>query len=162
MKKSITIRLKISEIIYDIQNKTYLTGRSAVNGNNHAHVANMQANSDEENEAQILRSVTTAEGILRNRLAEYLDNAVESASNTAANNSDDIVFNLFLPGNFNSSVTQTLGDATHQFITSTAIAEWFAITARGETTDYSLSASEALKTLEEALSKRLRPSRLSV
>lgn len=51
MKKSINLELKMSELIYDIQNKTYLTGRSLSSGSNHSHVANMQANDDDENES---------------------------------------------------------------------------------------------------------------
>ena len=69
MKQQITVQLKMSELIYDIQNKTYLTGRSVSDGSNLSHVANMQANDDDENAAQILRSITMAESKLRNRLS---------------------------------------------------------------------------------------------
>ena len=54
-KKTIAITLYMSELIYDVQNKTYLTGRSRTNGTNHEEVANMQANDDDENANQILR-----------------------------------------------------------------------------------------------------------
>ena len=52
--KTISITLDLNEIIYDIQNKTYLTGRSRHGGTNHEQVANMQANGDEESANQIL------------------------------------------------------------------------------------------------------------
>lgn len=45
-KKTITLTLYVSELVYDIQNKTYLTGRSRRTGTNHEEVANMQANDD--------------------------------------------------------------------------------------------------------------------
>lgn len=57
---TVNITLKIDEIIYDIQNKTYLTGKSRHDGKNHEQVANMQANDDEENANQILRSISSA------------------------------------------------------------------------------------------------------
>ena len=59
-KKTITITEYMSELLYDIQNKTYLTGRSRQTGANHEEVANMQANDDDENANQIIRSIGNA------------------------------------------------------------------------------------------------------
>ena len=64
-----------------------------------------------------------------------------------------------MPPNFNSAVAQTIGEAAHQFIVAYAVADWFAITAKGETSDYSTVANEGLATLEETLCKRTRPKR---
>lgn len=161
MKKTINLQLKMSEIIFDIQNKTYLTGRSISNGAPTSHIANMQANDDDENEAQILRSITSAVGVLRNRFAEYLEISGASSQNDPLNASDNINLSLNMPSNFNSSVNQTIGAAAHQFIVAYSITEWFAITAKGETSDYSAVAENSLAVLEEALCKRVRPSRLS-
>ena len=163
MKQEISISLKMSELIYDIQNKTYLTGRSLVNegdpGSHNAHVANMQANDDDENAAQILRSITMAYAVLRTRLSEYIDMSDVASDNESLTDSKDLTFSLQMPSNFNAGVTKTLGEAAHQFIVATAIADWFAITAKGETTDYTSVASTALSVLEEALCKRSRPKR---
>lgn len=72
-KKSITMTLYVSELVFDIQNKTYLTGRSRQTGTNHEEVANMQANDDDENASQILRSIQNAFTTLKTKLAEWLD-----------------------------------------------------------------------------------------
>ena len=159
MKKTINIQLSMSEIIYDVQNKTYLTGRSMSNGSPTSHIANMQANDDEENASQILRSITTAVGILRNRLAEHLRLDGNTAGNESLGSEDNVTLSLSMPSNFNGAVSQTIGDAAHQFIVSTAIADWFAITAKGETTDYTEIAERSLAVLEEAICKRSRPVR---
>ena len=159
MKQELTISLKMSELIYDIQNKTYLTGRSLENDTNNAHVANMQANDDDENAAQILRSITMAVSVLRNRLAEYLDTTDLSSDNVSLEVTENFSLTLKMPSNFNASVTRTIGEAAHQFIVATAITDWFAITAKGETTDYSKVAEQSLKVLEEAICKRSRPKR---
>lgn len=161
MKKNINLQLSMSELIYDIQNKTYLTGRSLSDGNNYSHVANMQANDDDENEAQILRSITTAYSVLRNRLSEYIDSGDSNTNNESLTTSDNLQLALEMPSNFNSTVTKTIGEAAHQFIVATAIADWFAITAKGETSDYTAVANASLTVLEEALCKRSRPSRPS-
>ena len=159
MKKTINLTLKMSELIFDIQNKTYLTGRSLSNGDNHSQVANMQANDDDENESQILRSITNAYAVLRTRLSEYIELDENSSNNDCLGTSENLVMGLQMPSNFNASVTKTIGEAAHQFIVSTAIADWFAITAKGETHDYSSVAAASLKVLEEALCKRSRPQR---
>ena len=159
MKKTIQLKLKMSELIYDIQNKTYLTGRSLNDGSNHSHVANMQANDDDENEAQILRSITNAYAVLRNRLAEYMEMTENISDNTSLEAEDSIDLTLLMPSNFNSSVAKSIGESAHQFIVATSIADWFAITAKGETSDYSVVAENSLKILEEALCKRSRPAR---
>ncbi|MCH5227305.1 MAG: hypothetical protein J1F16_05755 [Muribaculaceae bacterium] len=161
MKKSITLNLSMSEIIYDIQNKTYLTGRSVAGADNHSHVANMQANDDDENAAQILRSITMAAMILRNRLSEFLDAKDLMSTNESLSEKDDISLTLDMPSNFNPSVTKSLAEVAHEFIVASAVADWFAITAKGETTDYTQVAKNCLSVLEEAICKRSRPSRPS-
>lgn len=159
MKQTIALQLKMSEIIYDIQNKTYLTGRSANDGSNHRHVAHMQANDDDENEAQILRSVTMATVMLRNRLSEYLSGDDPASNNDSLTATDNISFSLKMPSNFNTAVAKSVGEAAHQFIVATAIYDWFSITAKGETADYSEVAEASMKVIEEALCKRTRPVR---
>ena len=159
MKQPVNLKLKMSEIIYDVQNKTYLTGRSLENGDNHSHVANIQANDDDENAAQVLRSVTMASAVLRNRLSEFMPAGNSGATNDIMTEADDVVYTLSMPSNFNTAVAQTMGEAAHQFIVATAVADWFAITAKGETSDYTAVAEASLKVLEEALCKRSRPRR---
>lgn len=159
MKQSITLNLSMSEIIYDIQNKTYLTGRSASDNSNHAHIANMQANDDDENAAQILRSITLAYSRLLNRISEYYETKETTSTNEILTAEDNLQLTLLMPSNFNSSVAKAIGESAHQFIVASAIADWFAITAKGETADYTTVAEESLKILEEALCKRSRPKR---
>lgn len=159
MKKQISLKLNMSELIYDIQNKTYLTGRSLSDAGSPGHVANMQANDDDENEAQILRSITMAFSMLRSRLAEYTYSTDIAGNNEILTPTDNLAINLDMPSNFNNAVAKTLGEAAHQYVVSAAIADWFAITAKGETADYTAKAAESLIVLEEALCKRTRPLR---
>ena len=159
MKSPVSLNLKMSELIYDVQNKTYLTGRSLNDGTNHTRIANMQANDDDENSAQILRSITMANSVLRNRLSEYIESSDVTTNNDSLSTDEDITFTLSMPSNFNGAVTKTLGEAAHQFIVATAIADWFAITAKGETYDYSGVAEESIRVIEDSLCKRSRPVR---
>ena len=156
---NIALKLSVAEIIYDIQNKTYLTGKSVADGSNHGHVANMQANDDDENAAQIMRSVTTAYAVLKNRLSEYIDEIGSTSNNDCLTEDGDITLTLKMPSNFNSGMAETIGKTAHDFIVASAVADWFAITAKGETIDYKSVADESLRMLDQSISKRKRPVR---
>ena len=80
-KKKITITLYMSELVYDVQNKTYLTGRSRKSGNNDEEVANMQANDDDEDANQVIRSIQSAYGTLKTKLSEWIDSENSTATN---------------------------------------------------------------------------------
>ena len=80
-KKTITITLYMSELIYDVYDKTYLTGRSRLDGTNHEKVANMQANDDDENSNQIVRSIGNAFANLKTKLSEYIEETGTTSDN---------------------------------------------------------------------------------
>ena len=75
-KKSLTIDLKMNWLFYEVKNKTYLTGRSRMQGDNHEQVANMQSSDDEEDQSQIMRSISSAVAYLHTRLSEYISNTI--------------------------------------------------------------------------------------
>lgn len=158
-KKDITITLYLSEILYDIQNKTYLTGRSRTTGQNHEEVAHMQANEDEENENQILRSIGNAFSNLKTKLSEYLNDSETTADNILTDKETSLNVALSMPANYNSATRETIAAALHQFLVNTAIAEWFTITNKTDAADYVTLAASNLEQVREALNKRVRPVR---
>lgn len=157
--KPITITLDIKEIIYDVQNKTYLTGKSRREDDNHEQVANMQANDDDENANQILRSITMAFTNLKTKLGEYLDLPESVASNTLFTPETVLELRLQMPSNYNTATADTIASAAHQYVVCMAIADWFTITDKEDAQDYVKTAAESLKTITEAASKRVRPIR---
>lgn len=157
--QNVYITLSMSELIYDIQNKTYLTGKSRKEGDNHELVANMQANDDEENANQILRSISTAFESLKNRLAEYLDVSMAMGDNVLPDGSTDLTLTLKMPSNYNLSTVGTLTAAAHNYIVSAAVSDWFTITYKKDAPDYAQLAKGSLAVIEEAVNKRQRPKR---
>lgn len=160
--KTISITLDLNEIIYDIQNKTYLTGRSRHDGTNHEQVTNMQANDDEESANQILRSVSIAFNTLKTKLGEYIDNNVLSGNNELLTRDSTLAIALQMPSNYNNATTDTIASAAHQYIVSTTVAEWFAITNKPDSQQYTALADVCLKVISEAINKRLRPVRICI
>lgn len=156
---TVYLNLSLDEIVYDIQNKTYLTGKSRREGDNHELVAAMQANDDEENANQILRSVGNAFAMLKTRLGEYLDLTETTADNILLSSSTGLALALRMPSNFNLSTTETLAAAAHQYIVAMAVGEWFTITHKTDAADYAKIAEQSLKAIAEAANKRVRPRR---
>ena len=156
---TVFLNLDRNEIVYDIQNKTYLTGKSRHDGDNHEKVANMQANDDEENANQVLRSVAMAFANLKTRLGEYLDHTAVSTGNELIDMNKDLKLSLVMPSNYNLSTIDTLAEAAHQYVVSMAVADWFTITNKGDAKEYSAMAESSLRIISEAASKRSRPMR---
>lgn len=161
-QKTISITLYMSELIYDVQNKTYLTGRSRNTGDNHEQVANMQANEDEENQNQIVRSIGNAYANLKTKLSEYIEDSGATANNILLSASDNLQINLVMPSNFNPATNDTIGAALHQYIVNSAIGEWFTITNKADAADYLALAAANLAEIREAINKRVRPTRSNV
>ena len=160
-KKTITITLAMTELTYDVMNKTYLTGRSRSNGNNHEEVANMQANEDDENLNQILRSIGNAFAQLKTKLSEFIVTTGTTANNTLLQMSANMTLSLTLsmPSNFNAATNETISATVHQYIVNTAIGDWFTITDKNDAADYVKMADNNLEQLREAVNKRVRPER---
>lgn len=161
-KKTITITLYMSELIYDIQNKTYITGRSRQNGNNFEEVANMQANDDDENANQIVRSIQNAYGLAKSKLSEFIEESETTGSNELISSEDNITVTLKMPGNYNESTVESISSAVHRFIVNTAIGEWFSMTNKADAADYFNLATGCITDIREAINKRVRPTRTEV
>lgn len=161
-KKTITITLYMSELIYDIQNKTYITGRSRQNGNNFEEVANMQANDDEENLNQITRSIQNAYSLAKIKLSEYIEESGTTGSNELASSEENITVSLKMPGNYNESTVESISSAVHQFIVNTAVGEWFSMTNKADAADYFNLAAGCITDIREAINKRVRPTRTDI
>lgn len=118
-KKTVTITLAISELIYDVRNKAYLTGRSRQTGNNHEQVAYVQASEDDDDMNQILRSIGNAFGTLKTKLSEYIEDKGTSANNVQIKSTDNLTVALQMPSNYNSSTEQAIANSMHNYIVYT-------------------------------------------
>ena len=163
-KKTITISLYVSELLYDVQNKTYLTGRSRENGDNHEEVAHMKASDDEENGNQILRSIYNAYNTLKSKLSEYLDedtvagdNILDGADETGLDTDKVLSLVLKMPSNYNPATVEAVTSGCHQYIVNVAIADWFTITNKADAADYVKISDNNLNQIREAINKRIRP-----
>ena len=161
-KQTITITLYMSELVFDVQNKTYLTGRSRTNGENFEQVANMQADDEEESSKQILRSIGNAYGSLMAKLSEYVVSDKTTATNLITDQEANLTIALQMPGSYNKAANEAVVAAVHQYIVNTAIADWFVITNKPDVVEYAKLAAVNITQLREALNKRIRPARPTI
>ena len=157
-----TIKLKLSEILYDIDNKTSIAGEALRGADNHKAASQMQTSADEWSRNQVMRSVTNAYTNLRTKLSEYLSIADGTEDNWQI--SPDTVwltFALSLPLNFNFDSVSALRMALHRYIVDYAIGDWYMLTNKGDASAYYTLAESDLAGVDDALHKRVRPKRES-
>ena len=141
-RKNLTITLYMSELIYDFQNKAFLTGRSRRAADMDAEAAsNIQASDDDEDKNQALRSIQNAYSQLLVELSE----AIEKGSGTTASNklisdTDNIIINLSLPSNYSLGLKDALTSSIHDYIINKA---------KDEISEQDESFEDVLTTLEQ-------------
>lgn len=156
-KKKVKATIEMRWVLYDIENETYLRGRSMQNKENHKEVASLHATEDEENREKILRSVKRAFSEVQDRLGEYLDEQAAETDNSHYDGRRDLALNLEMPSNFNEVATMEIGEATHAYLVNMAIGDWYLVTNRAEADSYYALAAKNLARLQAAASSRRRP-----
>lgn len=163
-KKTLTVTQQVKELVYDIQNKAYLTGqaREAEGKKGYEAASNMQASDDTENSYQIRRSLANAFAALKSLLGEYLSED-KSTSNNIINKEIDqdgvLTLAFELPSNYNNASADSLGNGIHSYLVDMALGDWFSITNKEDADTYIQHSAVSLENVKCALYKRSRPDR---
>lgn len=163
-KKSLAVTIEVAELIFDIQNKAYLTGhaREASGDAGYEAASNMQASNDDDNSYQLRRSLANAFSALKSQLGEYLDENGTTSNNIINREIDEdgqLQLTFKLPSNFNNASSDSVGNGIHAYLVDMALSEWFTITNKSDVKDYVDHAAMTLETVRRALYKRSRPNR---
>lgn len=158
-KKPVTVTIKISWLLFDIMNETFLRGRTIQNKENHKEVASMFASEDEENREKILRSIKRGFAEVQTELGEYLNEDGTTADNSHYDGTTNLVLNLEMPSNFNEAATTGVGEAVHAYLANNAIADWYVVTNKQDAEQYYALATKFMELIRQTVSKRSRPVR---
>ena len=160
-RKSLTITLYMSELIYDFQNKAFLTGRSRRAADMDSEAAsNIQASDDDEDKNQTLRSIQNAYSQLLVELSESVSTSDgTTASNELIDGNTNIIISLSLPSNYPLALKNALTSSIHDYIINKALMDWFVITNPDESKTYAELSVAAIKNLHETFNRREKPSR---
>lgn len=157
MKQRIKITINSDHQIYDILNKTYLIGRSREGMANYSPelISSIKASEDDEDLNQIKRSCMDAVSMLKQYIAEYLEEDRTSADNIL--NWGTTTFTLLMPSNYNTSATDAIAQLCHKYISNKVCYEWFVIANPTDAAPYNAECDKAIVALRQAVSKRKRP-----
>lgn len=162
-KKTLTVTQQVKELIYDIQNKAYLTGQAReAGGMGYQAASNMQASDDDENSYQIRRSLANAFSSLKSLLGEYLNEDKTTSDNLIydeIDNDGELSLEFLLPSNYNNASADSLGNGIHAYLVDMALGDWFTITNKEDAQTYIEHSAVSLETVKRALYKRSRPER---
>ncbi len=160
MAKNLKITLYMSELLYDFKNKAFLTGRSLkADGKDAEFTSNMQANDDDSDKNQALRSIQNAYGQLLVELSEGFINETTSTSSNELVEDGNIMITLTMPSNYNFGLRDAVTSAIHDYIINKALMDWFLITNKDDAKNYSDLAAVSLQNLHNAFNRRVRPTR---
>lgn len=158
-KKKVTATIIMEELLYDIMTETYLRGRTIQNDTNYKEVASMYASLDEENQDKILRSVKRAFSEVKTELADYLNEDGRTTDNKLISDTTNLVLGLLMPSNFNEAATAGIAEAVHDYLSSSAIFDWYLVTDKADAADYGQKKAASLESIRKCVSKRSRPMR---
>lgn len=162
-KKTLTVTLEVKELVYDIQNKAYLTGQAReAGGMGYQEASNMQASDDDENSYQIRRSLANAFSSIKSLLGEYLSEDNTTSDNLVyeeIDNDGQLSLEFLLPSNYNNASADSLGNGIHAYLVDMALGDWFTITNKSDASTYIEHSALSLENVKRALYKRSRPER---
>lgn len=157
--KTITITIAKDELLYDIENTSYLVGNSRSTSDNFEQVSNIQNSGEGEDRNFILRSIENAFNEVKRNLSRYIDETKIEANNDLMEATGDFVLTLKVVDMFNEASTDTLKSAAHEFIVSSALMDWFANVKSDEMTIYQNRRVEANVSMLSALYRKKAPAR---
>lgn len=187
-KQTLEVKLYLSELMYDVQQKAWRTGESMRGGDAaSAEQASRVEELSDDGKDVVLRAFGNALGVLRTEIGEYVVEGCAMADNLllpevrkrivrgvvigyggvlAGNVGDEtedntLVVLLRVPMNFNLGVRQAVVAAMHAYMVDCAMAEWLMVSAAaGGAAQWLERAKVDLLTLRAALNKRIRPTRV--
>lgn len=157
--KTITITLKKEEILYDIENTSYIVGNSRSTGDNFEQVSNIQNSGEGEDRNFILRSVENAFGEAKRNLSRFINETKTAANNQLMSEDGDFAIALNVADVFNEASTDSLKSALHDFIVSSSLMDWFANVKPDEMPIYQNRKNVANMNMISAIYRKKAPSR---
>lgn len=157
--KTIVITLKKAEILYDIENTSFIVGNSRSTGTNFEQVSNIQNSGEGEDRNFILRSIETAFGEVKRNLSRFIDETKLADDNTLMEETGDLIISLDVVDVFNEASTESLKSSIHEYIVSSSLLDWFASVKPDEMPIYDNRKNEAAVNMLSALYRKKAPSR---
>lgn len=158
-KRTISIKLYMSELVYDVENKTWQTGEVRRGDGTHKQASAMQMNNDDDRKNQLMRSIGNAWERLLMHLSEWVSSEDNTVYDSQIGNVEFLEVLMHMPMNYNRAMNGAIATAMHQYIVNLSISDWYMLVSKDDAADYMELAAANLEQLKSAINKRVRPVR---
>ena len=158
----VTITLKHKQLLYDIQNSSYIVGLNRSNGSNFEDVSNIQNTGEGGELDMMLRSIETAFGEIKRNVNRFIvdnTNETDTPNTPITVDTGEFTLTLDMPGNFNLAAVDSIKSAAHEYIVSSALYDWFTAVKPDEIKIYEQRKIEASIDLLSAVYRKQSPTR---
>lgn len=186
-KETLEITLYTSELLYDIRTKLRALADTEYTDDTQERAALIRDETDYGQTHILLRHIGTAYSILRKQCEEYIVEDIQNADNilmqatrqkqdgiitysykgqepdSDTTQTEDNTLTLFLrvPANFNHSVRDALSATMHTYIVDAALSAYLSLRGLSNAaTLYAEQSESAITMVDQALSARIRPTRI--
>ena len=156
---AVTITLKKKEILYDIENATYLVGLNRNTGSNFEQVNNIQNSGENEDRNFVLRSVETAFNEVKRLLNRFISETSATSNNDLMTTTADFTLALTMPAVYNQAAVDSMKSACHEYIVSSTLIDWFSNVKPDEVAVYVPRKQAAEISILASVYKKKAPSR---
>lgn len=162
MRKILTIRLDVADLIYNIQNQSHTAGRLRLADGKTPYEAayDMQATNDSSESYRVNGSILSAYSNLKTALSEYVVNNECTPEVDLQNEMDGggtLIIVLRLTDNYNDAASESVVSGAREYIVNSSLADWFGLVSKEESQLYIAKASANLSNVLMALYRRQRP-----
>ena len=158
-KTDVYITIKLGELRYELELKTYLSGRTGLDGEGYAEASDAMMSGDSEERDTLLRCLGDALSRVKHVLGEHMDEGSHRGNDLLPVESDEVTLHLSLPSNYDSNATDDLASSLHRYIVDSTLAEWYTLTRPDESKVWSSKSRDDLLSLHDAIYRRRRPTR---
>ena len=156
--KKMKMTLHVSEIEYDVQNRTYVDGKYRQASGDVERGEEIIINDEEDNAHFVRRCVQDAIGNLFSVVSEYVE--LEDPELTDVMMDDGAVeFTAVVPDQFPDSAATAAVSAMHEYISNAAMAQWYESTDTTKQRARESAAANKLQAVRSAFNRRLQYAR---
>lgn len=156
---AITITLHHSDLLYDIENTTFLVGLNRSTGDNFEQVSNIQNTGEGGDRDMMMRSIGDAFSEVKRNVNRFIDDSVTNSSANTLLTKGTFSVVLTMPGVFNQASVDSITSAMHDYIVAHALIDWFSAVLPTEVPLYAQKKADANTDLLSAIYRKTSPSR---
>lgn len=156
--KKIPVTLHISEVEYDVQNRTYADGKFIQAGGKMELGGELMITDDDWKAHFVRRCTQDALGKLLRVISEYVEVEAPEVTNVMLDDGA-YEFKMIVPDQLPDSAAVSAVSAMHEYISNDALSQWYFATDATKHSAREKAAEEKLQAVRSALNKRVQYAR---